>query len=178
MDLFTPRNVKSRYLRDNGNQQAIMLLRSVHWDTTALFFPSPRAASNRPCPGQSPHPSQVHPRSPGRRHGLHWPQASPHSFFLCFPLFWSFLGTLGQGGFHNEWTLKQHQITKTVQEQRGHENFMPLPVPISPVRGNNNRTAVALPVLQFCVRFLAHSRLGKLKQNYEMHPSRLIGIYF
>lgn len=102
----------------------------------------------------------------------------PHSFFLCFPLFWSFLGTLGQGGFHNEWTLKQHQITKTVQEQRGHENFMPLPVPISPVRGNNNRTAVALPVLQFCVRFLAHSRLGKLKQNYEMHPSRLIGIYF
>ena len=106
------------------------------------------------------------------------PRQAPIHFFCAFLFFWSFLGTLGRGGFHNEWTLKQHQITKTVQEQRGHENFMPFPVPISSVRGDSNRTAVALPILQFCVRFLTHSRLWTLKQNYEMYLSRLIGIYF
>ena len=49
-----------------------------------------------------------------------------------------------------------------LQEQRGHENFMPLPVPLSSVRGHNNRTAVALPVLQFCVRFQTLNVKAKL----------------
>lgn len=93
------------HLRDNGNQQAIMLLvRFIKTPLTLLSSLAQELLPTAPAPDDLPTLSQVHPCPPGTQARPTLAPDKPPFIFsvLSFFFFWSFLGTLGRGGFHNE----------------------------------------------------------------------------